>query len=115
MGVKMEKYIFYYTDECFDYGDYSGSTCYIYEPHGFEVAIEDNKIDLSTIKGLGEFEDEVKKIKTLDDLNKFIYKNKKLLHPQGKEPCYIVREPLCEPDNTLLRLNFLQDLIEAKA
>ena len=110
----MEKYIFYYTDESFDYGDYSGSTCYIYEPHGFEVAIEDNKIDLSTLIGLGEFEDEVKEIKTLDDLNNFIIENIKYARPREKEPYGIIREPLCEPDKTLLRLNFLQDLIKAK-
>lgn len=75
MGLGME-YIFYTTNESFDYGDFPGSTCICFEPHGFEVDIEDGRVDLTTLQGFGDYGVEVEKVKTLIDLKEFIKKYK---------------------------------------
>lgn len=70
------KYIFYTTDESFDYGDFPNSTCYVEAPHGFSIEIDvNNKINLSSLVGFGNYLNEVKSIKTLKDFQKFLKSN----------------------------------------
>lgn len=68
------EYIFYQTDESFDYGDWSwGGTWNEYANHGFEVAIDINdNIDMSTFQAFGDYEEMNHKCKTLEDLKNYI-------------------------------------------
>ena len=68
------EYIFYQTDESFDYGDWSwGGTWNEYANHGFEVVIDINdNIDMSTFQAFGDYEEMNHKCKTLEDLKNYI-------------------------------------------
>ena len=68
------EYIFYQTDESFDYGDWSwGGTWNEYANHGFEVAIDINdNIDMTTFQAFGDYEEMNHKCKTLEDLKNYI-------------------------------------------
>ena len=68
------EYVFYQTDESFDYGDWSwGGTCYEYANHGFEIEIDHNdNIDMSSFQAFGDYEEMNHKCKTLEDLKNYI-------------------------------------------
>ena len=68
------EYIFYQTDESFDYGDWSwGGTWIEYANHGFEVEIDNNdNIDMSSFQAFGDYEEMNHKCKTLEDLKNYI-------------------------------------------
>lgn len=68
------EYIFYQTDESFDYGDWSwGGTCNEYANHSFEIEIDSNdNIDMSSFQAFGDFEEMNYKCKTLEDLKNYI-------------------------------------------
>lgn len=68
------EYIFYQTDESFDYGDWSwGGTCNEYANHGFEVEIDNNdNIDMSSFQAFGDYEEMNHKCKTLENLKNYI-------------------------------------------
>jgi hypothetical protein len=64
-----EEYLFYETDESFTYADWGLGYCTVYNevPHGFEIDIDNGKIIIESIKGLGDYE-EMSNIKTLQEL-----------------------------------------------
>ena len=68
------EYIFYQTDESFDYGDWSwGGTWEEYSNHGFEIEIDyDDNIDMSSFQAFGDYEEMNHKCKTLEDLKNYI-------------------------------------------
>ena len=68
------EYVFYQTDESFDYGDWSwGGTWYEYANHGFEIEIDSNdNIDMSSFQAFGDYEEMNHKCKTLEDLKNYI-------------------------------------------
>ena len=68
------EYIFYQTDESFDYGDWSwGGTWNEYANHGFELDIDSNySIDMTKFQAFGDYEEMNDKCKTLEDLKNYI-------------------------------------------
>ena len=65
------EYIFYTTDESFDFWDFPGGTCNQTEYHGFTVDIDkENNIDISSLKWLGDYSET--QITTLQGLKEFI-------------------------------------------
>jgi hypothetical protein len=67
------EYIFYETDESFDYGDWSwGGTWEEHANHGFEIEIDNDKIDMSSFNAFGDYEEMNHKCKTLEDLKNYI-------------------------------------------
>lgn len=65
----MSDYIFYLTDESFDYPTgYGTETEHQYMPHGFEI--ED--LDMNTFNAYGDYEEMNDKCKTLKDLRDYI-------------------------------------------
>lgn len=51
------EYIFYETDDSFDYGD-CGRTCYRFTKHGFTIDVNsENGLDIKTLKGFGDYHD----------------------------------------------------------
>ena len=65
------EYIFYTTDESFDFGDFPGGTCSQTEYHGFSVEIDkENNIDISSLEWFGDYYKT--QIKTLQGLKEFI-------------------------------------------
>lgn len=67
-------YIFYRTDESFDYGDWSwGGTCYEYADHGFSIEMDtDDNIYIDTLEAYGDFTEMNDKCKTLEQLKQYI-------------------------------------------
>ena len=64
---------FYTTDDSFDYGDFPGGTCYQLGYHGFYIdADNDNRLDLDSLKGYGDFARMEDDISSLEDLKEFI-------------------------------------------
>lgn len=77
------EYYYYTTDESFDYGD---GTCQETGYHGFEIDIDkDNNIDLSTLKGWGDFATEIEKVETLEDFKTFLKNNKPYIQEWDEE------------------------------
>ena len=68
------EYIFYQTDESFDYGDWSwGGTWEEHANHGFEIEIDSNdNIDMSSFNAFGDYEEMNHKCKSLEDLKNYI-------------------------------------------
>ena len=64
-----EEYLFYTTDESITYADWGLGNCTFHNevPHGFEIDIDNGKIIIESIKGLGDYE-EMSNIKTLQGL-----------------------------------------------
>lgn len=50
-----ERINLYTTDQSFDFGDFPNGTCYQEEHHGIEIDINDNKPDIKTLEGFGNF------------------------------------------------------------
>ena len=74
------EFIYYESDESFDYGDFPGGTYAYFEPHGFKVEIDKNdNVLINTLVGLGDFYSEIKKIKTIDEFLKFLFENEKYI------------------------------------
>lgn len=66
-------YIFYVTDESFDYGDFPGSSYYEKNNHGFSIDIDSNNvIDIASLTPFGDFYSEMKNIKTLEELKQYL-------------------------------------------
>ena len=52
------EFIYYSTDESFDYGDFPNSTCHCTSLHGFSIEITKDDIPLlDTVDGFGDFAD----------------------------------------------------------
>lgn len=69
-------YIFYETDDSFDYGDFPGGTCYCIGQHGFSIDITtDNKVDINTLEPYGDYLYEMKEIKTHKQLKNYLLKH----------------------------------------
>lgn len=68
-------FIFYKTDESFDFGDFPGSTISIKDVHGFDIEIDryDN-VDLTSLTGFGNFS-YFSKIQSLNQLKTEIINN----------------------------------------
>lgn len=68
------KFIFYITDESFDYG---AGTCYQFCEHGFSIEFNENDFPLiETLQGFNDFKD-VEKCQTLIELADYISFNTK--------------------------------------
>lgn len=66
-------FIFYETDESFDYGDFPGGTCFQIGYHGFSIDIsDDNKVDINTLTPFGDYTCEMDKITTIDGLKTYL-------------------------------------------
>ena len=87
------EYIFYQTDESFDYGDWSwGGTWEEYANHGFEIEIDNNdKIDMSSFDAFGDYEEMNDKCKTLEDLKSYILEHYNEIQQYG-DLCYSNQE-----------------------
>lgn len=69
------QYIFYKTDDSFDYNSPFGtSTCIEYNYHGFNIEVENRKVKIETLEPFGHFT-EMKSIKTLEELKQYILDN----------------------------------------
>ena len=83
------EFVYYESDESFDYGDFPGGTYVSFEPHGFKVEIDKNdNVLINTLVGLGDFYSEIKKIKTIDEFLKFLFENEKYITNPDDEPVY---------------------------
>lgn len=66
-------FIFYSTDESFDYGDFPNSTCYSTGLHGFSIEITKDDVPLlNTVDGFGDFADAKDHAKTYKDFANYI-------------------------------------------
>ena len=82
----LHDYVFYKTDESFDYETgYGNVTQTEIAEHGFSIEIDsDNNINISSLSGYGYFEEMNNKCKTLQELKKYIQDN--LNETQNKKP-----------------------------
>lgn len=72
--ASVEEYIFYTTNESFDYGC---GTCYEHTKHGFSIEKDDyNNFNIDTLKGFNDFRD-VENCETLEQLADYISFNSK--------------------------------------
>jgi len=70
------EFIFRVQDESFDFGDFPGGTCPVVTEHGFQIEIGSNDtVYIETLKPIGDFGNEIKGIKTLEQLKEFIVKH----------------------------------------
>ena len=65
----IHKYIFYTTDESFDYGDFPNSTYYYECEHGFKIDIDNPTMD--TFEAFGDYS-EMNKLKSLEEIKDYI-------------------------------------------
>lgn len=66
-------YIFYTTDESFDYGD---GTCYCIGEHGFSIEIDsDNNVFINSLEAYGDYA-EMNDITTLAELKQYLIEHK---------------------------------------
>lgn len=84
-------FIYYTTDESFDYGDFAGGTYHQVCLHGFSIELtKDDKPLIETLDGYGDFAVEINEIKTLKQLKDFILKNMNEIRDSGtKEEIFL--------------------------
>lgn len=74
-GLKMkEAYIYYITDDSFDYPSPLGcETKYEINYHGFSINCDENLCyDIKTLEGFGHYSTEISRIKTIEEFIKYL-------------------------------------------
>lgn len=65
----IEKYVFYKTDESFDYGDFPNSTYHCEAEHGFNIDIDNPSLE--TFEAFGDYAD-MNDLKSLAEIKDYI-------------------------------------------
>lgn len=74
------EYILYERDVSFDYGDFPGATCSGTEKNGFSIDIDiDDRVDMDSLEGFGDFQNLEKDITTKQGLIDFINENEEYI------------------------------------
>lgn len=82
----MTEFYFNVVDNSFDFGDFNGGTYYDYNYNGFTIDIDYyENVDLSTLKGSGDFEGLESLCKAPEQLKAIILENKHLIDGTGSQ------------------------------
>lgn len=81
------EYIFYLTDDSFDYGDWSwGGTYYCSGKHGFSIEISpDNIPDIDSLEGFGAFDGIREEVHNSQELIEYIEHNSEEIQEWAEE------------------------------